>query len=303
VIGSNSLLYEIEQVQIIDAIFTRLNLPVVIRINNRKILYGIAESIGAADRLTEITVAVDKLEKIGTEKVNEELAQRGLAADSIAKLQPILTLEGKIKEKKAFLEQLFTQSETGRQGVEELCYVLKYLKTLTIKNKFEFDVRLARGLSYYTGTIIEVMARDLSMGSLCGGGRYDDLTGIFGLPGLSGVGISFGADRIYDVLLSQDLFPDDIQSTTRLLLVNFGDEEERYSMQVLMEVRKAGIPAEIYPEPVKLKKQLDYANKKQIPFVALAGKEEIASGMITLKNMKTGEQQPVPASHIVEYIL
>ncbi|MBE0648882.1 MAG: histidine--tRNA ligase [Bacteroidales bacterium] len=302
VIGSDSLLYEIEQIQIVDEIFTRLDLPVTIRINNRKILYGISEAIGAADKLTDITIAMDKIDKIGVEKVIEELTQRGLTDDAITKLQPILTLDGKIKEKKAFLEELFNSSDTGKKGLDELCHVLKYLKSLDVRNKFEFDVRLARGLSYYTGTIIEVMARDVPMGSLCGGGRYDDLTGIFGLPGLSGVGISFGADRIYDVLLSQDLFPDAILSTTQLLLVNFGEEEERFSMQLLMKARKAGIPAEIYPEPVKLKKQLDYANRKQIPYVALAGKEEIESGMITLKNMKTGEQQSVSASRITEYI-
>ena len=302
VIGSDSLLYEVELVQIIDEIFTRLNLPVVIRLNNRKILSGIAKAIGAADKLTDITIAIDKLDKIGLEKVNEELSQRGLPAESISMLQPVLTLEGKIKEKNAFLEQLFAESDTGKKGLDEMCLVLKYLKTLEIGNRFEFDLRLARGLNYYTGTIIEVMARDLAIGSLCGGGRYDDLTGIFGLPGLSGVGISFGADRIYDVLMNRNLFPDAIRSTTRLLLVNFGEEEERYSMQLLREVRKAGIAAEIYPDPVKLKKQLDYANRKQIPFVALAGKEEIASGTITLKNMKTGEQKSVPASTLIEYI-
>ena len=202
----------------------------------------------------------------------------------------------------SFLEQLFTGSETGKKGLDELCHVLKYLKSLDLRNKFEFDIMLARGLNYYTATIIEVMAREVAIGSLCGGGRYDDLTGIFGLPGLSGIGISFGADRIYDILMNQKLFPDAIQSTTRLLFVNFGDEEERFSMQLLGEVRKAGIPAEIYPEPVKLKKQLDYANRKQIPFVALIGKEEIASGKVTLKNMNSGEQQSAPANRLIEYL-
>lgn len=303
VIGSDSLLYEVEMIQIIDEIFKGLNLPVRIRVNNRKILSGIAEAIGVADKLTDITIAIDKLDKIGVKLVNEELSQRGIPAESIAKLQPVLTLDGKIKEKKAFLEKLFAVSKTGQKGIEELCHVLKYLKTLDISNRFEFDIKLARGLNYYTGTIIEVMARDAAIGSLCGGGRYDDLTGIFGLPGLSGVGISFGADRIYDVLMEQKLFPDDILSTTRLLLLNFGGEEEHISMQLLKEVRKAGIPAEIYPEAVKLKKQLDYANRKQIPFVALAGKEELAAGKITLKNMKTGEQQSVPARNIVDYLV
>jgi len=302
VIGSDSLLYEVELIQIIDEIFKGLNLPVIIRVNNRKILSGIAEAIGVADKLTDITIAIDKLDKIGVKMVNEELSQRGIPDESIAKLQPVLTLDGKIKEKKAFLEKLFADSGTGQKGLEELCHVLKYLKTLDISNRFEFDIKLARGLNYYTGTIIEVMARDAAIGSLCGGGRYDDLTGIFGLPGLSGVGISFGADRIYDVLMQQDLFPDDILSTTRLLLVNFGGEEEHGSMQLLKEVRKAGIPAEIFPEAVKLKKQLDYANRKQIPFVALAGKEEIAAGNITLKNMKTGEQHSIPVNRLIESI-
>lgn len=302
VIGSDSLLYEVEMIQIIDEIFTRLNLPVVIRVNNRKILAGIAEAIGASEKLTDITTAIDKFDKIGLDKVNEELSERGLSAESIERLQSVLTLEGKIKEKKGFLEQLLTGSETGIQGLEELCHVLKYLKSLDVRNKFEFDVRLARGLTYYTGIIIEVMARDISIGSLCGGGRYDDLTGIFGVPGLFATGVSFGADRIYDVLLKQKLFPDAIQSTTRLLFVNFGDEEERFSMKLLGEVRKAGIPAEIYPEAVKLKKQLDYANRKEVPFVALAGKEEILSGKVTLKNMKTGEQRSVPANRLIEYI-
>lgn len=300
VIGSDSLLYEVELVQIIDEIFTRLNIPVVIRLNHRKILTGISEAIGAADHFSDITTAIDKFDKTGLEKVNEELARRGLPAGSIAKLQPILTLRGKIKEKKKFLEQLLIQSETGKKGLHELYHVMDYLKNLDVRNKFEFDVRLARGLSYYTGTIIEVKARDVAIGSLCGGGRYDDLTGIFGLHGLSGVGISFGADRIYDVLMNRDLFPGDIQSTTRLLLLNFGEEEVRFSMQLLQEVRKSGIPAEIYPDPVKLKKQLDYANRKQIPFVAMAGREEIAAGMITLKNMKTGEQKSVPAKDLID---
>lgn len=300
VIGSDSLLYEVEQVQIIDEIFTRLNLPVLIRLNNRKILSGIAEAIGAANHFSDLTMAIDKLDKIGHEKVNEELSQRGLPADSIATLQPLLALEGKIKEKKEFLEQFLKTSETGKKGLDELCHVLNYLKNLRVRNKFEFDVRLARGLSYYTGTIIEVMAKDFPIGSLCGGGRYDDLTGIFGVAGLSGVGISFGADRIYDVMMTRQLFPDDILSTTKLLLINFGEEEERFSMQVLREVRKAGIAAEIYPDPVKLKKQLDYANRKQIPFVGLAGKEEIATGNITIKNMKTGEQKSVPITNLTD---
>jgi len=302
VIGSNSLLNEVELVQIIDDVFSRLKVPVVIKLNNRKILSGIAESIGAADKFTDITIAIDKLEKIGLEKVNTELANRGLSQDAIAKLQPVLELQGKIKEKKHFLNGLFGHSETGKQGIEDICQVLQCLKELNIKNKFEFDTRLARGLNYYTGIIIEVMALHSDIGSLCGGGRYDDLTGVFGLPGLSGVGISFGADRIYDVMMNQKLFPETLQSTTRVLFVNFGSEEERFSLQLITQVREAGIPAEIYPEAVKLKKQLDYANRKQIPFVVLAGKEEIASGEVTLRNMNTGEQQTIPANRLIEHI-
>jgi len=303
VIGTNSLLCEVELIQIIDEIFSRLNLPVVIRVNNRKILTGIAETIGASEKLTDITLAIDKLDKIGLQQVNEELAVRGLSAESIERLQPVLTLEGKIKEKKGFLEQLLVGSETGIRGLEELCHVLKYLKSLEVRNKFEFDVRLARGLNYYTGIIIEVMASGLSIGSLCGGGRYDDLTGIFGLPGLFATGVSFGADRIYDVMMALKLFPDTIRSTTRVLFVNFGEEEERFSMQVLKKIREAGIPAEIYPEPVKLKKQLDYANRKEVQYVVLAGKEEILSGKVTLKNMKTGEQQTVLTDKLTKYII
>ena len=302
VIGSNSLLNEVELVQIIDDVFCRLKVPVVINLNHRKILSGIAESIGAADKLTDITMAIDKLEKVGLEKVNAELASRGLSKTAITKLQPVLELQGKIKEKKQFLEELFSHSEVGKQGIEEICTVMKCLKELNIKNKFEFDARLARGLNYYTGTIIEIMALDTDIGSLCAGGRYDDLTGVFGLPGFSGVGISFGADRIYDVMMNLKLFPETLQSTTRVLFVNFGFEEERFCLKLISSIREAGIPAEIYPEAVKLKKQLDYANRKQIPFVVLAGKDEMAAGKVTLKNMETGEQETIPTINLTDQL-
>ncbi len=291
VIGSNSLLNEVELAQIIDTVFTKLGIRVLIRLNNRKILAGIAEAIGAPEKLTDITVAMDKLDKTGIDKVNDELIQRGITYESVVKLQPILTLEGKIKSKFDALTALFNDSEIGRKGLEEMRTVLEYLKEMTLHNKFDFDITLARGLSYYTGTIVEVKAMDAAMGSICGGGRYDDLTGIFGLPGMSGVGISFGADRIYDVMNELNLFPDTIQASTRALFVNFGSEEEKYCMKLLAALRSADIPSEIYPDAAKVKKQMDYANRKGIPFVILIGKDEIETGVLTIKNMVTGEQK------------
>ena len=291
VIGSNSLLNEVELAQIIDAVFTRLGIRVLIRLNNRKVLAGIAEAIGAPDKLTDITVAMDKLDKTGMDKVNDELIQRGITYESVVKLQPILNLEGKIKVKFDTLETFFKDSEVGRKGLEEMRSVLEFLKDLHLENKFDFDITLARGLSYYTGTIIEVKAQDVAMGSICGGGRYDDLTGIFGLPGMSGVGISFGADRIYDVMNECKLFPETILAATRALFINFGAEEEKYCLKLLANLRQAGIPSEIYPDTVKLKKQMEYANRKNIPFVLLIGKDEIESGMLTLKDMQSGEQK------------
>jgi histidyl-tRNA synthetase len=291
VIGSNSLLNEVELVQIIDRVFTELNIRVVIRLNNRKVLAGIAEAIGAPDKITDITVAMDKLDKIGIEKVNDELIERGITYESVEKLQPILTLEGKIKVKFDALSELFSDSETGRKGMDEMRTVLEHLKGLSPKNKFDFDITLARGLSYYTGTIIEVKALDVAMGSICGGGRYDDLTGIFGLPGMSGVGISFGADRIYDVMNESNLFPETIQAATNAMFVNFGTGEEKYCLNLLADLRQAGIPSEIYPDAAKLKKQMEYANRKNIPFVILIGKDEITSGMLTVKDMRSGEQK------------
>lgn len=291
VIGSNSLLNEVELVQIIDLVFIRLGIKVVIKLNNRKILAGIAEAIGEPEKLTDITVAMDKRDKIGLEKVCEELETKGLSADSIRLLMPIMTMKGRIKEKREMLEKLFVNAETGKKGLEEITEVMLYLKDLDLQNKFEFDLSLARGLNYYTGTIIEVRAADVAMGSLCGGGRYDNLTGIFGLPDISGVGISFGADRIYDVMEELRLFPESIEATTKLLILNFGKEEEKYGLQLLAALRKSEISAEIYPDASKLKKQLEYANRKNIPYVVFAGKNEIESGKLTLKNMQSGEQQ------------
>ena len=291
VIGSNSLLNEVELAQIIDAVFTKLGISVMIRLNNRKVLAGIAEAIGAPDKLTDITVAMDKLDKAGMDKVTDELVERGLTYAAIEKLQPILAMEGRIKEKFDTLTAFFRDSETGRKGLEEMRTVLLHLKDLNLKNKFDFDITLARGLSYYTGTIIEVKALDAAMGSICGGGRYDDLTGIFGLPGMSGVGISFGADRIYDVMNELNLFPETIQAATRALFVNFGKEEEKYCLKLLASLRSAGIPSELYPDHAKLKKQMEYANRKNISYVILIGNDEMESGKITLKDMRSGEQQ------------
>ncbi|MFZ4521158.1 MAG: histidine--tRNA ligase [Bacteroidales bacterium] len=299
VIGSNSLLNEVELAQIIDAVFTRLGINVLIRLNNRKILAGIAEAIGAPDKLTDITVAMDKLDKTGMDKVNDELFQRGISYASVEKLQPILAMEGKIKAKFDTLNEFFKDSEIGRKGLEEMQTVLQFLKELGLNNKFDFDITLARGLSYYTGTIIEVKALDVAMGSICGGGRYDDLTGIFGLPGMSGVGISFGADRIYDVLNEAKLFPETIQAATRALFINFGPEEEKYCLKLLTQLRNAGISSELYPDGAKIKKQMEYANRKNIPFVILIGQDEIASGMLTVKDMQSGEQK----SHTLEEVI
>ena len=302
VIGSNSLLNEVELVQIIDSVFSRLGIHVKIHLNNRKILAGIAEAIGMPEKLTDITVAMDKLDKIGLEKVTDELAGRGIPGDAIAKLTPILTLDGKIRDKFETLNDFFAGSETGRLGLEEMRTVLLHLKELGLKNRFEFDTSLARGLSYYTGTIFEVKAIGVTMGSICGGGRYDNLTGIFGLPGMSGVGISFGADRIYDVMNELNLFPETLKAATRALFINFGSEEEKYCMKVLAELRNASIPSELYPDQVKIKKQMEYANRKNIPFVILIGKDEMESGLLTLKDMRSGEQEKLSVPEIVERI-
>ncbi|MBO1362463.1 histidine--tRNA ligase [Prevotella sp. A2931] len=291
VVGSNSLMNEIELMQIIDTVFTKFGIRVQIKINNRKILSGIAEVIGEDDKLVDITVAIDKLDKIGLDEVNNELRGVGLSEDAIRKLQPFITLSGTNEEKLAVVGNALAGSETGQKGVEETAFILQTLEKIGLRNEIQFDLTLARGLNYYTGAIFEVKALDTPMGSITGGGRYDNLTGIFGMPGLSGVGISFGADRIYDVLNALDLYPKDTISPTKVLFINFGERETMYCLPGVAECRKAGIRAEIYPDAVKMKKQMSYANAKHIPFVALAGENEMQDGKITLKNMETGEQQ------------
>ncbi|MBR4191941.1 MAG: histidine--tRNA ligase [Prevotella sp.] len=298
VVGSDSLLNEVELMQIVDTVFSRFGVRVQIKINNRKILTGIAEVIGAADKIVDITVAIDKLDKIGIDNVNAELREDGLSDEQIEKLQPIIMLEGTNEEKLNTIADVLSSSETGMKGVEECRYILSFLNGL--KNEILLDLTLARGLSYYTGAIFEVKALDTPMGSISGGGRYDNLTGIFGMPGLSGVGISFGVDRIYDVLNALDLYPKDSLNTTQLLFINFGEKETAYCLPIAAKVREAGIRTEIFPDAAKMKKQMSYANAKHIPFVALAGENEIAQGKVTLKNMETGEQSLVTAEEIID---
>ena len=300
VVGSDSLLNEVELMQIIDTVFTRFGVRVQIKINNRKILSGIAEVIGAADKIVDITVAIDKLDKIGLEKVNDELRSNGLSDSQVEKLQPIITLEGTNDEKLSVIAQVLKDSETGLKGVEETRFILNTLKSMGLNNEIQLDLTLARGLNYYTGAIFEVKALDVQIGSITGGGRYDNLTGIFGMPGLSGVGISFGVDRIFDVLNALDCYPKDAVVGTRLLFINFGEKETAYCLPILQQVRNQGIRAEIYPDASKMKKQMSYANAKHIPFVALAGDDEIAKGMVTLKNMETGEQTLVTPQELIE---
>ena len=299
VVGSDSLLNEVELMQIVDTVFQRFGIRVQIKINNRKILSGIAEVIGAADKIVDITVAIDKLDKIGIDNVNDELRGDGLSEEQIEKLQPIIMLSGTNDEKLATIASVLSASETGVKGVEETRFILATLKSLGLKNEVQLDLTLARGLNYYTGAIFEVKALDVQIGSITGGGRYDNLTGIFGMPGLSGVGISFGADRIYDVLNALDLYPADALNATQLLFINFGEAETAYILPVAAQARKAGIATEIYPDAVKMKKQMSYANAKGIPFVALAGENEMASRQITLKNMTTGTQQLVAIDDLV----
>ena len=297
VVGSDSLLNEVELMQIVDTVFTRFGVRVQIKINNRKILTGIAEVIGAADKIVDITVAIDKLDKIGIDNVNAELREDGLTDEQIEKLQPIIMLEGTNEQKLETIAQVLASSETGLKGVEETRYILSFLTSLN--NEIQLDLTLARGLSYYTGAIFEVKALDTPMGSISGGGRYDNLTGIFGMPGLSGVGISFGVDRIYDVLNALDLYPKDSLQTTQVLFINFGEKETAYCLPIVAKVRQAGIRAEIFPDSTKMKKQMSYANAKQIPFVVLAGDNEIAEGKVTLKNMETGEQTLVSSDELI----
>ena len=299
VVGSDSLLNEVELMQIVDTVFTRFGIRVQIKINNRKILSGIAEVIGAADKIVDITVAIDKLDKIGIDNVNAELREDGLTEDQITRLQPIISLSGTNDEKLQTIATVLSDSETGLKGVEETQYILDVLKSVGLKNEIQLDLTLARGLNYYTGAIFEVKALDVEMGSITGGGRYDNLTGIFGMPGLSGVGISFGADRIYDVLNTLDLYPKDSMTATQILFINFGEKETAYCLSIINKVRARGIRAEIYPDTAKMKKQMSYANAKQIPFVALAGENEMKEGKITLKNMETGEQQMVTPEELI----
>ena len=309
VVGSDSLINEVELMQIVDAVFSRFGVRVQIKINNRKILTGIAEVIGAADKIVDITVAIDKLDKIGIDNVNAELREDGLSDEQIQKLQPIIMLEGTNEQKLETITEVLASSETGLKGVEETRYILSMLNgnhnsqfsTLNsqLKNEIQLDLTLARGLSYYTGAIFEVKALDTPMGSISGGGRYDNLTGIFGMPGLSGVGISFGVDRIYDVLNALDLYPKDSLQTTQVLFINFGEKETSYCLPIINKVRAQGIRAEIYPDSTKMKKQMSYANAKQIPFVVLAGESEMQAGKVTLKNMETGEQVLVSPDELI----
>uniref|UniRef100_UPI00402565B2 histidine--tRNA ligase n=1 Tax=Prevotella sp. TaxID=59823 RepID=UPI00402565B2 len=303
VVGSNSLLNEVELMQIVDTVFSKFGIRVEIMINNRKILSGIAEVIGEADKIVDITVAIDKLDKIGIDNVNEELRNDGLPEEAIAKLQPVIKLEGSNDEKLAVMEKFLQSSEVGLKGVEESRFILNTLKTVGLKNVVNFNLTLARGLNYYTGAIFEVKALDTPMGSITGGGRYDNLTGIFGMPGLSGVGISFGADRIYDVLNALDLYPKEATTATQLLFINFGEKETMYCLPIASMARNAGIRTEIFPDKAKMKKQMGYANAKGIAFVALAGDDEIAQGMVTLKNMTTGEQKLVTKEELVKEVL
>ena len=302
VIGSDSFLNEAELVQIIDEVFKRLKIKTVVKINNRKILAGIAEIIGEKERITDITVAIDKLEKIGIEKVNEELSVKGVSAEAVQKLQPILGLEGNTTSKLDQLEEAISTSEIGVKGIVEMKTLFGYLEKLNLDTDFELDLTLARGLNYYTGAIIEVKAKDVEMGSICGGGRYDDLTGIFGLKDVSGVGVSFGAERIYDVLTHLDLFPPESTETTKVLFINFGEKEEDYCLPMLSILRSNGINAEIYPDSAKMKKQMNYANKKDIPFVVLAGESEIEAQKFTLKNMESGEQNLVSSEELIKIL-
>ena len=300
VVGSDSLLNEVELMQIVDTVFTRFGVRVQIKINNRKILTGIAEVIGAAEKIVDITVAIDKLDKIGIENVNQELREDGLSEEQIEKLQPIISLEGSNEEKLDVIAEVLKESEIGLKGVDETRFILDTLKNSGLNNEIQLDLTLARGLNYYTGAIFEVKALDVQIGSITGGGRYDNLTGIFGMPGLSGVGISFGADRIFDVLNQLDLYPKEAVNGTQLLFINFGEKETAYCLPIATKARQAGIRTEVFPDGAKMKKQMSYANAKQIPFVALAGENEINEGKVTLKNMVTGEQMLVNPNELLD---
>ena len=302
VVGSDSLLNEVELMQIVDMVFTRFGINVQIKINNRKILTGLAEVIGEAEKIVDITVAIDKLDKIGLDNVNEELRTAGISEAAIEKLQPIIALTGSNDEKLKVIAEVLAESEIGLKGVEETTIILDTLKQVGLKNEIQLDLTLARGLNYYTGAIFEVKALDTPMGSITGGGRYDNLTGIFGMPGLSGVGISFGADRIFDVLNTLNLYPEDAVAGTQLLFINFGEKETAYCMPIAAKARMAGVRTELYPDSAKMKKQMSYANAKHIAYVALAGENEMNEGMVTLKNMLTGEQKMVTPEEMIKEI-
>ena len=302
VVGSDSLLNEVELVSMIDEVFKRFSINIVIKLNNRKVLAGIAEVIGAPDKIIDITVAIDKIDKIGLDNVNAELAEKGLSQEAIDTLRPLLTLSGTNEEKLATLQNLLATSQIGQKGVEELKFVLNSVSDLNLKSSVELDVSLARGLNYYTGTILEVKALDVEMGSISGGGRYDNLTGVFGMDGLSGVGISFGADRIFDVLNTLDLYPADTVAATRVIFINFGEREAQQCLKHMAQLRQHGISCELFPESSKMKKQMNYANAKGIPFVAMVGESELESGTIAIKDMATGEQRNCTIEEVVEML-
>ncbi len=302
IVGSDSLLNEWELVQIVNTVFEKLGINICLKINNRKVLSGIAEAIGAESHITDITVAIDKLDKIGIEKVKDELKERGITESAVEKLIPIIEFKGSSRDKLELLRKTLAGSATGLKGIEEVETLLNYIDGAQLSCEIEFDLSLARGLNYYTGAIFEVKAKDVAIGSISGGGRYDNLTGVFGMPGVSGVGISFGADRIYDVLLQLNLFPSETSQTTRIMFVNFGKNEENYCLPLAAQLRQNGISCEIYPDAQKLKKQFDYANKKNIQFVVIAGEDEIKADEITVKNMITGEQTKISKEGIVSFI-
>ena len=303
VVGSDSLLNEVELMQIVDTVFTKFGIRIQIKINNRKILSGIAEVLDEADKIVDITVAIDKLEKIGLENVNAELKAGGITDEAIEKLQPILTMQGSNEDKLKTIEKVLESSEVGLKGVEETRFILDTLNSVGLNNEIQLDLTLARGLNYYTGAIFEVKALDTLMGSITGGGRYDNLTGIFGMPGLSGVGISFGADRIYDVLNTLELYPKEMLSSTQVLFINFGEKETTYCLPFIAEIRKSGIRAEIFPDKAKMKRQMNYANAKNIPYVVFAGEDEIKKGKLMLKDMQSGEQKLVTAKELIASVL
>lgn len=302
IVGSDSLLNETELIQIIEEVFHQLGIQTVVKVNNRKILAGIAEVLKAADKLTDITIAIDKLDKIGYDKVKEELSQKGLTAEQLTKLDPILHLEGNNLQKLSAIEQVLMPSEIGMTGIQEMQTLFELLETVEIQIPVELDLTLARGLNYYTGSIIEVKSKDVDMGSICGGGRYDDLTGIFGLEGVSGVGISFGAERIFDVLENLDLYPQTVNESTKVMFTNFGEKEQHFCLKMAKLIRQKGIRTEVFPDAVKMKKQMNYANQKNIPFVAMVGENEMEQGKITLKDMNSGEQQMLTVDEFVDKI-